>query len=238
MWLRALNLYILSNTFGLQQWLVSPISLNEEENLILENYKEASNEAGSFQDSSRVYTFCYGHQTDNLSCIWPILTRKVMAFPERRWVYILSARCWLIGTTKSLPESEPRVDPVNLDQGGRISSYMDCLPTWDCSVVKEFNTQARPWVKGLIWGWDTSDCLEKVMAHVKLSRYSNTLAIDCGGRKKQIENGNTKMGWLSNTEGPIFVYVPQRGWKNILFINRMKNVLLRKIPTVQKQSSS
>ena len=46
------------------------------------------------------------------------------------------------------------------------------------------------------------------------------------------------MGWLSNTEGPIFVYVPQRGWKNILFINRMKNVLLRKIPTVQKQSSS
>lgn len=43
--------------------------------------------------------------------------------------------------------------------------------------------------------------------------------------KKQIENGNKKMGWLSNTEGPIFIYVPQRGWKNILFINIMKNVV-------------
>ena len=38
---------------------------------------------------------------------------------------------------------------------------------------------------------------------MKLSRNSNTLAIDCGGRKKHIENGNTKMGWLSSAQGPI-----------------------------------
>lgn len=50
--------------------------------------------------------------TDIRLIIWAaichILTRKLTAFPERRLVYILSVRCWLICTPKSMPESEPR----------------------------------------------------------------------------------------------------------------------------------
>lgn len=48
--LRTLTPYVLLNTFGWQQWLVSPSSLVGKESLCFEDYK-VSDEAGSLQDN-------------------------------------------------------------------------------------------------------------------------------------------------------------------------------------------
>ena len=45
--LKTLNLYVLLNTFGLSQWLVSSFCLVGKEILCVEGYNEVSDEAGS-----------------------------------------------------------------------------------------------------------------------------------------------------------------------------------------------
>ena len=57
-------------------------------------------------------------------------------------------------------------------------------------------------------------------------------------KKKKTENEKAKMGQLSNTEKPVFDCVPQQGWKDILFINMMRNLLIRGIPIAEKHSPS
>lgn len=45
------------------------------------------------------------------------------------------------------------------------------------------------------------------------------------------------MGPLSKTEKSIFDYVPQEGLRDSLFINMLKNLLMKGIPTLEKNSS-
>ena len=45
------------------------------------------------------------------------------------------------------------------------------------------------------------------------------------------------MGPLSKTEKSIFDYVPQEALQNSLFINMVKNFLMKGIPTLEKYSS-